>query len=68
MAFSSELGDGLEEITKALHGYVGACGRDEAPRDARNAGNGLEQFLIDADGYDVQAIKRHFLVGMNVSE
>jgi len=68
VAFCSEFGDGLEKIAKTLHRYVSASSGDEAPRDARNAGNGLEQFLINADGYDVQAIKRHFLVGMNISE
>ncbi|CAB4347045.1 unannotated protein [freshwater metagenome] len=68
MAFGAELGNGLEEITKAFHRYVGACCRDQATRDTGNAGNGLEQFLIHTNRYDVQSIKRDFLIGVDIGE
>ena len=68
MTLGAKFGDCLEEVTQALHRDVGTGSSDESARNALNVGDGLEQFLINANRDNVESIEWDILIGMNVGK
>ena len=66
MTFGAKFGDCLKEVTQSLHRDVGTRSSDESARNALNAGDGLEQFLINTNRHNVKSVERNVLISMNV--